>query len=90
MVVFRPTENKGYTIKPERRNKTVQAIANMVDSVTEPVIFDSESEVEGNFEQEDTEVDSTYDDFDSSEKDPDWEPDHDSEEDLMSDDEEKE
>ncbi|XP_052234621.1 uncharacterized protein LOC127847068 [Dreissena polymorpha] len=89
-VVFRPAENKGFNIKPDRKNKKVQAIANIVDSATEPALFDSEAEVEGHFEEEYTEDDIYDDDFDSSEKDPDWEPDYDSEEELMSDDEEEE
>ncbi|XP_052260140.1 uncharacterized protein LOC127864520 [Dreissena polymorpha] len=81
-VVFRPTEHKGFTVKPQGKDKSVGAMPVMSDVGTDPTCFESESS-----DAEDDEMNDAY-VADDADDDPDWEPEDDSDEEYESGDEE--
>ena len=83
MVVFRPTEHKGFTVRPRCQDKSVGPMPVMMDVGTEPTCFESGSDA-GDLETDD-EMD---DEEDGAEDDPDWEPEDESDEEYASDEEE--
>ncbi|KAH3893976.1 hypothetical protein DPMN_018131 [Dreissena polymorpha] len=81
-VVFRPTEHKGFTVKPQGKDKSVGAMPVMSDVGTDPTCFESESS-----DAEDDEMNDAY-VADDADDDPEWEPEDDSDEEYESGDEE--